>query len=262
MAFTSTITTPDMGQIGNVSSEVRAGILRQTGQHDAYMASAISDLASQAKADVETLGASVDTLTGGTAAGVGATRLVRGVVTSNVADLAAFTVANNDGLTYAANNIVFLAKQTTGSQSGPYVVGTVAGGTAPLTRPTWWAAASVQPAGTKFRAWDVSATTWGGSEWFATASGNITVGTTDPVFYPAEVKATSAALSGSGTADISNTWILSATKSEVLLSHAVAGGTMGHLTHGTLTAGQGTGSFTITSSSATDTSTVTYLIKN
>ncbi len=60
---------------------------------------------------------------------------VRGKTTANVADLAAFTVAGVDGLTYVAGERVLLGNdQTTASQRGPYTVGTVSGGTAPLTR--------------------------------------------------------------------------------------------------------------------------------
>ncbi|MFI0434026.1 MAG: hypothetical protein ACH36H_12910, partial [Candidatus Nanopelagicales bacterium] len=50
---------------------------------------------------------------------------VRGVVYSNVASLAAFTVASNDGLTYTEGQRVLLANQTTAAQNGIYVVGAV-----------------------------------------------------------------------------------------------------------------------------------------
>lgn len=58
----------------------------------------------------------------------------RGRTTADVADLNAFTVAGVDGLTYVAGERVFLPAQTAPAQNGVYLVGTVAGGVAPLTR--------------------------------------------------------------------------------------------------------------------------------
>ena len=61
------------------------------------------------------------------------------LVTVNVADLSAFTIANNDGCTNVKGQTVLLVAQTDRTQNGPWVVGTVTGGTtAPLTRPPWW----------------------------------------------------------------------------------------------------------------------------
>lgn len=59
---------------------------------------------------------------------------VRGASTANVASLAAFTVAGVDGLTYVEGERILLKNQSTASQNGIYVVGTVGGGTAALTR--------------------------------------------------------------------------------------------------------------------------------
>lgn len=58
---------------------------------------------------------------------------VRGASTGNVANLAAFTVAN-DGITLVQGERVLLKNQGTASQNGIYDVGVVGGGTAPLTR--------------------------------------------------------------------------------------------------------------------------------
>jgi len=58
---------------------------------------------------------------------------VRGASTANVAALATFTVAN-DGITFVAGERVLLKDQTAPDENGIYVVGTVAGGLAPLTR--------------------------------------------------------------------------------------------------------------------------------
>lgn len=102
-------------------------------------------------------------------------RRVRGVVTTNQAALATFTVAN-DGNTYVAGDRVLLAGQSTGAENGIYVVGTVGGGTAPLTRAADMAAASILPAGTMVIA---SAGTAGANTlWEVTTAAVITVATT------------------------------------------------------------------------------------
>lgn len=59
---------------------------------------------------------------------------VRGASTANIANLAAFTVAAVDGLTYVEGERILLKDQGAGAENGIYVVGTVAGGLAPLTR--------------------------------------------------------------------------------------------------------------------------------
>ena len=60
---------------------------------------------------------------------------VRGTTTANVASLAAFTVAGVDGLTYVEGERVLLGNaQTDATQRGPYRVGAVVVGVAPLTR--------------------------------------------------------------------------------------------------------------------------------
>lgn len=184
---------------------------------------------------------------------------VRGVVTTNVADLGAFTVAGHDGLTFIEGDRVSLAKQTTATQDGIYVVGVVGGGTAPLTRAADWASAMVLPAGSRVLV--TEGDTWKHSEWMPTVTGAITVATTSPAFYPKRVKATTAAMVA-GSVAVANTWILSDTTSIVHLTAKTPGGAQGNLSYGTLTPGAGTGSFTITSSSGTDTSTVSYTIEN
>jgi len=70
----------------------------------------------------------------GQAGGGGMVYAARGASTADIASLAAFTVAGVDGLTYVAGERILLKDQTTKSQNGIYVVGTVGGGTAPLTR--------------------------------------------------------------------------------------------------------------------------------
>lgn len=185
------------------------------------------------------------------------TRAARGVVLANQANLAAFTVASSDGITYVEDDIVLLVAQTTESQDGPYVVGTVAGGTAPLTRPTWWAAASVQPAGVQFLI--NAGTVFGGSVWYATLAGDITVGTSAPDFFPRVHKGTTAALAGTpGTITTTGLWIRSS--AEVVYSRKTTGGTPGHLSIA-VTAGEGDGQVVFTST-ANETSTIAYAIHN
>lgn len=87
----------------------------------------------------------LDALEGGTTSSVVTIHPARGASTANVANLAAFTVAN-DGITFVAGERVFLKDQSTVAQNGIYVVGTVGGGTAALTRATDWdEAAEIKP---------------------------------------------------------------------------------------------------------------------
>lgn len=208
-------------------------------------------LATQAKADLDGL------MNGVTQSG--ALRTVRGVVFANVADLAAFTVAGNDGLTYAAGQRVLLAKQTTTTQDGIYVVGAVGGGTAPLTRAADMAAASVQPAGMEVNVNE--GTLFGGTKWFASLAGANTVATSSPAFYPRKyVRVTGVMAGAPGIMALTAEWILSATKSTVT-PVAKAPGTQGFLSVGTLTAGAGSGAVTVTST-ANETSTLQISIEN
>lgn len=190
---------------------------------------------------------------------VGPTRSVRGVVFANVADLAAFTVAGNDGLTYVAGERVLLAKQTTGTQAGVYVVGTVATGNAPLTRAADMAAGAVMPPGMEIAVNE--GTLFGGTTWFATLAGANTVATSAPAFYPRKYVRVTTAMSGTpGTKGLSAEWILSASKSSVTPT-VITPGTQGFLSRGTLTAGAGDGAFTVTST-ANETSTLSIVIEN
>lgn len=208
-------------------------------------------LATSAKADLDGI------LNGVSQAGV--TRSVRGVVTANVADLAAFTVAGNDGLTYAAGQRVLLAKQTTATQDGIYVVGAVGGGTAPLTRAADMAAVSVQPAGMEILVNE--GTLFGNTKWFASLAGANTVATSSPAFYPRKYVRVTGVMAGTpGIMALSAEWILSATKSTVT-PVAKAPGTQGFLSVGTLTAGAGNGAVTVTST-ANETSTLQVTIEN
>lgn len=108
---------------------------------------------------------------------------VRGVVYSNIADLTAFTVASDDGITYVEGDLLLATLQTTAAQCGPWVVGAVSGGTAPLTRPWWWLTGSTFPAGYVINV-AAGGTYYGGSTWKAMKTSAGVVGTNDPLFYP------------------------------------------------------------------------------
>jgi len=113
---------------------------------------------------------------------------VRAVSTANVANLAAFNVSTNtDGVTLVANDIVLLATQTTAAQNGPYVVGVVSVGVAPLTRPEWFATGTSILSGFRLEVGG-EGTVFKNSSWKAFApSSAFVVGTTDGKFYPLTV---------------------------------------------------------------------------
>jgi hypothetical protein len=139
---------------------------------------------------------------------------VRGVVAADVADLATFTVAGNDGLTYVAGERVLLVLQTTAAQNWIYVVGTVGGGTAALTRATDWPASGAIVNG---HVVEVSeGTLYAGTSWKAMCTGAKVVGTHDPLFYPR--KGSAVVTLATGTKALGATeglWLFSTTKSAV-----------------------------------------------
>lgn len=207
-----------------------------------------------------------------------AARTVRGVVTANVADLTAFTVASNDGLTYVAGDRVLLPVQTTAAQCGIYVVGTVAGATAPLTRATDMPAGLALPNGSVIEASE--GTTFAGSTWksMATTTGGAVIGTNDPLFYPQNFRKTVALVSGTiiiGAGGGSEPlFLFSTTKSSVTATRNTAAGTLTNTTHyfcpvsGRVAGKAGTGAVSVTASVAAgtvntaDTSTVDVLVVN
>jgi hypothetical protein len=155
----------------------------------------------------------------------------RGAVFANVSDLTAFTVASNDGITYAAGDIVLLTNQTTTAECGPYVVGTVASTTAPLTRPDWWYTGMAIPQGVVIDCGG-EGTIFGGSQWKAMCAKSKVVGTHDPVFYPRVCKAT--VTLSSGTKALGATqglFLYSTTSSIVQVTRQTAGGTLTNTTH-------------------------------
>ena len=204
----------------------------------------------------------------------------RNVVFSNVADLTAYTVAAstslNDNVLNVAGDVVLLANQTTTTQCGLYVVGTVTSGTASLTR------IAGMPSGAVFA--DGVEVVLGGaggvyknSRWFAARSGGFTVGTHDPDFVPEVYKQT--VTLGAGTYKIG--FNSTANPDEPFFSRAgmsvqatlnTAGGTLGTWGLGAPSASRttgrpGTGFIVINSYKAdgtvetSDTSTVDVLVR-
>lgn len=142
------------------------------------------------------------------AAGTSAFRARNVAAAGNVAALTAFTVAGNDGVTNVAGDVVVLLEQTTVAQNGPYVVGSVATGTAPLTRPDWWPAGAALFSGTVIRL-GAEGTVFKNTSFRAmVAADSLVVGTTDPKLYPAEVSGVTQL--GAGTFTISTVPIFSA----------------------------------------------------
>lgn len=146
----------------------------------------------------------------------------RGVVFANVASLAAFTVAANDGITYVQGDTALLTAQTSGLTNGPYIVGVVAAGVAPLTRPSWWSAgAEIQPGQVIQVGGD--GTIFGGSEWKALCAKSKIVDTDDPVFYPRVCKGTVTLVAGTITLGATQgLFVKSITASAILITRNTA----------------------------------------
>jgi len=197
----------------------------------------------------------------------------RGVVFANVAALATFTVAANDGITYVAGDQVLLTAQTSAAQNGPYVVGTVAGGTAALTRPSWWSTKSAIQQGVVI---DVGGegTIFGGSQWKALCATGKIVDTDDPVFYPRTVRGTATLVAGTVTlGSAQGLFLKSTTTSSVEISRNTANTTAATIAYaaaaGSRTAGvSGTAAVTIQAQVAAgtinnaDISTLDFAITN
>ncbi len=196
---------------------------------------------------------------------------VRGAVLVNVPNLAAFVVAQN-GVTFQAGDYVLLTKQTTAAQNGVYVVGTVSG-TAPLTRPSWWATGSTIVQGTEFIA-SGTQTLLPGVRWKCFAAKGAIVDTNDPLLYPNVVKGTATLIAGTATiGNSSGLFLKSATDTPIQLTRNTSGNTTDTITYqapaANRTAGvTGTAEFVIIASVAAgtinvaDTSTVDWLVTN
>lgn len=136
---------------------------------------------------------------------------------ANVANLAAFPVAGNDGITNVAGDVVLLYAQTDPTENGPYVVGGVAAGVAPLTPPSWWASGELVAAG---RHVDVAqGNLFNGTDWKAFATSAFIVDSADPVLRPLVVS--QQVVLEAGTVTIANVPIKSAFVG-VSISRAIA----------------------------------------
>lgn len=231
----STITVPTAASLGGLATEVATNLAAK-GDYDARVANAVIALATESTTDINALQA------GTSIVGVLPASLpgrARGVCLTNMSVSAFVGVTGGtaqNGVTYVAGETVLFAAQTTTHQNGPWVVGTVAAGTAPLTRPSWWAAASAIPNGFVIEVSE--GTEYALSSWKATCTGAKVVATDDPVFVPRVYKKTVTLASGTYTIGAGST----ATPDEALYMLAgadvraslnTAGGTL------TLTVGYG-----------------------
>lgn len=119
--------------------------------------------------------------TGAVAAGQALPRVyyARSASTANVANLAAFTVSN-DGVTCVAGDYVLLKDQSSADENGLYVVGTVGGGTAALTRAPEFDDSTEVVSGAFVH---VSEGTANADHWFTlTSNATLTVGTSNLAF--------------------------------------------------------------------------------
>jgi len=182
---------------------------------------------------------------------LGASRQVRLVATGNLSLNGAATI---DGVAVVTGDRVLAAGQTVASQNGIWIANTAGA----WTQASDWATGAVVGG---MRTFVSEGTAWANTDWVLTTSGAITVGSTALAFYPRIQKGTSAAMS-SGTTTISNVWLKAG--AQILLTVNTAGGTQGVLAAASAsrTAGAGNGSFVISSSSGSDSSTVDWAILN
>lgn len=194
--------------------------------------------------DVDTLGvwvfSSVDMAGrggGGSSGPAGALR-ARYVMTTNVADLAAFTVLQ-DGVTGVEDNLVLLAGQTSKEENGLHALGVVAAGVGPLSRPSNFASGTSFQDGTECTV--AEGTLNADSKWFIpTDAGVVQVDTTVHDWYPERITQTVAFPVDTGLITIANVPILSATKTyinAVNVSEVTADVTVRYALDGAATAG-------------------------
>lgn len=195
----STITVPSAQLLGGYPPAIAASLVA---------------VATAAKADIDSLDAA------------GAN--VRGVCFANMSISAFVGVAGGtaqDGVTYVAGDRVLLANQTTAAQCGIYSVGTVAAGTAPLTRVDDMFTGAAYLNG--FVVQISEGTLFAGSEWKAMCTGAKVVGTDDPLFYPKQCRGILTL--SSGTYSLGATeglFLFSATRSTISAGYNTAGGTV------------------------------------
>lgn len=150
--------------------------------------------------------------------------LVRGASTGNVANLAAFTVAN-DGITFVAGERVLLKDQGDATENGIYVVGVVGAGTAPLTRALDFDGTAEIVPNAIVR---VSEGTLGADTlWQLTTDAPIVVGTSDLVFTAAPLGFGAAGAMVAETPDVAANAGVSALAARIDHVHACACGAAG-----------------------------------
>jgi hypothetical protein len=149
---------------------------------------------------------------------------VRNCSPNNVASLAAYPIdyTLNDGVTNVEGDVVLLIDQTTTSQNGPYMVGVVGAGTAPLTRPSWWATGQNKNTNEVHIRVGTEGDLYGGTIWSVFGSGGygsldyIVVDTDDPYLFP--LYFTTQSVLNNGTNTLTNLPILNANFSAVLVT--------------------------------------------
>lgn len=192
------------------------------------------------------------------ATGPAGTQYARFVVDTNVPVLSAFTVAGNDGVTGAVTNVALLINQITVADNGPWVVGAVVAGVAPLTRPTWWVLG--QPIPDNFRILIGSeGTKYGAQEFMCTSAGGL-IGTNQPSFLQRTIKGR-ATLNGAtpGTFTVTFTQGLGAAAHVTTANRTTAQGVQAVLSGAIMTGG----TLTLTGPAATPSSDVIeYVVHN
>lgn len=179
----------------------------------------------------------------------------RNVVTSNVASLASFTVAGNDGVTNVQGDVVLLVNQSTASQNGPYYVGAVATGVAPLTRVPDFASGTVFSSGQpQVCELGPDGTTFGSGQWKITTTGAITVDTTNHAWFPRVHRGTGAT-GGGTTIALTTLWALATTSTMLAIDVSGAAAVQA----GAIVAGAGTGTCTLTGTTA---HTINWMLTN
>lgn len=113
----------------------------------------------------------------------------RFAITANVASLSSFTVATSEGTAVAGDRIL-LTGQTTAGQNGPYTVGVVTSGTAPLTRASDMASSADCVVGSTIAVSE--GTLWSNTVWILGTQGAVTLGSTALVFTPDRALTTAA----------------------------------------------------------------------
>lgn len=140
-----------------------------------------------------------------------------------------------DSVTLVAGDRVLLVSQTTASQNGVYVA--TAAGAASYAADY---ATGLVASGQTYHV--TEGTSFAGTQWKATAANPLTIGTTDPLFYPRLISGIVTLAAGSGA--VSNLFIRSTSSGLSVVDQTAAAAVKC-----TMTAGRGTGSLSLTGTS-------------